>query len=71
MNNHDTAHYMFMSLMINVSQENQYIFNNFFFKKKFFPLAPEYNKQLNIKPFKFQDLKAFKIAWPKYEKGNL
>lgn len=49
MNNHDTAHYMFMSLMINVSQENQYIFNNLFFKKKFFPLAPEYNKQLNIK----------------------
>lgn len=49
MNNHDTAHYMFMSLMINVSQENQYIFNNFFFKKKFFPLAPEYNKQLNIR----------------------
>lgn len=50
MNNHDTAHYMFMSLMINVSQENQYIyiiFNKFKKKKKFFPFAPEYNKQLN------------------------
>lgn len=49
MHNHDTAYYMFMSLMINVSQENKYLFNNLFFLKKFFPLAPEYNKQLNIK----------------------
>lgn len=40
MNNHDTAHYMFMSLMINVSQENQYIYLIIFFKKEVFSLGP-------------------------------